>query len=127
MSGVFNYPGTEAWASYTPTVGATVGTITTSSSSGAWIRYGKIVFFRAVATITTNGTGAALLLIGLPLTAKGNYSNVSGQEIATTLRGVNAFIADAATSASCSFSSDGLYPGADGRTIAISGVYETSA
>lgn len=55
-----------AWSTYTPTVSAGSGTITTSSSEGRYKQLGKTLFFWVHLTITTNGTGATNLRFTLP-------------------------------------------------------------
>lgn len=57
----------NAWNTYTPTVASATGTITTSSASGRYKQIGKTVFFSALVTITTAGTGAGALFASLPV------------------------------------------------------------
>lgn len=53
---------------FNPVVTATAGTITSYTSSGSYVKVGKLVCFSFVATITNNGTGSGMVKITLPLT-----------------------------------------------------------
>jgi hypothetical protein len=58
---------------YTPTVAATSGTITSYTSTAGYTRIGRSVTVAANLTITDKGTGAATLTISLPFTANGSF------------------------------------------------------
>lgn len=112
----------EAWQSYTPTAVALSGTITTlGTRTGRWIRRGKLIFCTGQIVITTNGTGATAIDIGLPVAA------IS----ASTMAGFNAngpfpFLGSiGATSlvATC-YKGDGTYPGGSAHTLRFSAFYE---
>jgi hypothetical protein len=62
-------PGFPAWTSYTPTVTATSGSITTYSAAGWYSQSGKTVVAQARVTITTVGTAAGTMVVTLPITA----------------------------------------------------------
>jgi hypothetical protein len=57
-----------AWTSYTPTITAGSGTLTTASATGAWIRIGKVCIVQSNWIVTTNGTGASFIQLTLPFT-----------------------------------------------------------
>jgi hypothetical protein len=57
-----------SWTSYTPTITAQTGSITTSSASGIYLTVGKTVYFSVSITITTAGTGTGFLKATLPST-----------------------------------------------------------
>lgn len=57
-----------AWTSYTPTITAGSGTLTTASATGAWIRIGKVCIVQSNWIVTTNGTGANFIQLTLPFT-----------------------------------------------------------
>lgn len=61
--------GFPAWTSYTPTVTATVGSITTYSAAGWYSQSGKTVVAQARVTITTVGTAAGTMVVTLPIVA----------------------------------------------------------
>jgi hypothetical protein len=57
-----------SWTSYTPTITAGSGTLTTASATGAWIRIGKVCIVQSNWIVTTNGTGAGFIELTLPFT-----------------------------------------------------------
>lgn len=110
---------------YTPTVTAGSGTFTTVSATGRFRAIGKTCFFIIQVVITTNGTAATSVQATLPLTALiGLPVRVSGG-----LNGTDAvlggYIASAGTAVGVK-KYDGTYPGGDGITFQVSGVYETA-
>lgn len=62
----------SAWTSYTPTVSAQSGTITTSSATGRYRQIGKIVVAQMDVILTTVGTATGSLIVSLPVTAASN-------------------------------------------------------
>ena len=60
------------WQSYTPTVTAASGTITSYSASGVYCKIGKIVHYNFYISITNNGTGSGAVIATLPVTMTGN-------------------------------------------------------
>jgi len=118
--------GAAAWTSYTPTVTAFAGTLTTVSATGRYKRVGKTVFFSIVITITTNGTGATAVIATLPVTASANAINTAfvGREDAVTGK---LLIGWAATTTQVFIQNyDGTYPGFDGAILGVSGSYESA-
>ena len=106
-----------AWSTYTPTVAASTGSITTSSASGRYIRIGKFCFMTASATVTTNGTGGGHLQVGLPFTATGATGGISTglwRENAAT-GGMGQVITSGANA--LLFTSGNGYPAASGYTF----------
>ncbi|MFD2332867.1 hypothetical protein ACFSR7_26720 [Cohnella sp. GCM10020058] len=64
---------TPVWSTYTPTVTAQVGTITTLGPvSGRYLRRGKTILVRADIQVTTKGTAANGVLISLPFASSSN-------------------------------------------------------
>lgn len=61
-----------AWTSYTPTVGSQGGTITSSSATGRYKRFGKTVIVMMSLTVTTAGSGTGYMSGTLPITAASN-------------------------------------------------------
>lgn len=117
----------DAWISYTPTLVSAAGAITTVGAvSGSYRKIGKRVEFKAQVAITTNGTGATSLSIGLPVNAAGTVgSMITGRETALTGKALTGFITTGGSTASVLFY-DGTYPGADGRSFNVSGFYEVA-
>lgn len=117
-----------AWATYSPTVTSLTGTITTVGAvSGRFKTIGKTVFVEFDITITTNGTGAAGVLVTLPVSAASNRYAMAGNQITGT-----PFSLIAATNPAVSVTQaillkyDGTYPGANAAEFAVSGVYESA-
>lgn len=69
-NGGTNYTG-GAWTPYTATVTPTSGTITTQSSSSAYLQIGKFVAVRIQTTVSNIGTGAGPISIALPVASNG--------------------------------------------------------
>lgn len=109
---------------WTPTISATVGTITTSSSSSAfYTRVGSVISFTVVLTITNNGTGSSQLRFTLPFSGSRGYAaNVSGLNASS-----GALVVGASSSANPSSIDlnryDGVYPVSSGQSLRISGTY----
>src|SRR5262249_16266475 len=74
-----------AWKAYTPSFGASSGSITSATASGRYRLVGKTCNFSASLSITTNGTAAGSISIGLPVAASavsianGRETNVTGK------------------------------------------------
>lgn len=103
----------------TPTVTSSTGTLTTVSATLNYTSYGDRVAFDALITLTTNGTGGGYLILPLPVTPAASQAG-SGRipTLALTLDvGINV------NGTALIRLYDGTYPGADGRTYQISGVY----
>lgn len=84
-----------AWTTYTPTVSAQTGTITTSTATGRYKVIGKTVVVEAAVVITTAGTGAGWLGASLPFTAASNVYVGSAMDFVATARSGGALIANA--------------------------------
>jgi hypothetical protein len=71
--------------SYTPTVAATSGTLTSYTAVAEYTRVGRVITFVTNVTITNAGTGSGALTVSLPFTANGSYAfNGAGRENALT-------------------------------------------
>ena len=114
------------WTAYTPTVGQTIGTITSYTSSGSYLQIGKVVFFTARVTITNAGTGAGTMTIYLPSTASGSKFSISGNEWSATGKAVTGSINTAYTVAAGVRFYDWTTCIATSNEIIISGFYEVA-
>jgi hypothetical protein len=112
---------------YTPTMISTTGTITTvGARTGQYFLKGRIVYFQAQGTITTNGTGATSIQIGLPFAALTSASSrwvISGRADAVSGFALIGVIASGGTTVVMT-TYNALYPGADGERIAVEGWYQ---
>ena len=113
-----------AWTAYTPTITATSGSFTSVAGSGRYKQIGKTVLFTARAAITTNGAAAGTLLITLPVTARAANSVFGSGRDSTT--GTLCLWFNASTTNAYVLTTGAAYPGADGRSIDISGIYEAA-
>ncbi|MGL3208680.1 hypothetical protein [Bradyrhizobium sp. BR 1433] len=113
------------WADYAPTIAAQTGAITTATASGRYGQSGGTVNFNASLTITTNGSGAGSIRIGLPVPAKGGASlewecrgrnSATGADLLVTISSGGNYATVLTTTQT--------YPGADGAVLKISGTYE---
>lgn len=114
----------SAWTTFSPTITAGTGTFTTVSGAGRYKQIGKTVFIQIVITITTNGTAATTVLVSsaLPVAASqdfllpGRAKVISGKMIQGIKSGSGILIVNY----------DNSYPGGDGETLVLSGLYETA-
>lgn len=114
--------------SYTPVMTSGTGTITTvGACTGAYLLKGRMCYFQAQCTITTNGgTAAGNIVITLPVTAavaSGYRFVLVGRGDAISGNSLVGVIASGGTSVVLT-NYDGTYPGADGERIAVSGWYQ---
>jgi len=115
-----------AWISSTPTITAGSGTFTSVSCQAYYQQFGKMVIYNGLISITTNGTAASGIYVPLPVTAARITSGpLHGREINATGRGVTG-VMDTTTRCYMTFSSDNSYPGANGRAISFSVMYEAA-
>lgn len=111
------------WVTWTPTVTAQTGSITTLGTVVAkYVKKGKTVQGLIRIPITTNGTGATSLIFTTPNTMV-TFAGCNGIENATnkTIGGK----LDTTTQIKLYFY-DGTYPGANGNTIDAAFTYETT-
>jgi hypothetical protein len=85
--------------SWTPTLSASGGTITTSSASGQWISRDGIRYCQMTATITTVGTATGSLIFSLPVAANASKGSaaVTGKETSVSGKAVAGVIAQGAS------------------------------
>lgn len=110
-----------AWAAYTPAITCGSGAIGTNTPTGKWKQLGKTVFFVAKLVITINSTCGAYVGIGLPSNTNNDQAFMASNytdNLALMGRG------QASTAVGVVLSATGTYPGADGKTLIIGGVYE---
>ena len=112
------------WTTYVPSVASVSGTITAYAvNSARYLNVGTTVWVTVQVTITTNGTGATAIDIGLPFTSATatciDGFNVSGP---FALSGSIASSSAAATT----YKYDGTYPAASGNVLRYAFIYEKS-
>jgi hypothetical protein len=115
------------WNTYTPTVSASAGTITSYTASGRFSKIGKTVNFTVNVAITNNGNGSGGVIIGLPVQVANQSLNyfAMGREYGTTGKTLEGLIAANQTATSVYYY-DNTYPGGSGSNIIqLSGTYES--
>lgn len=116
--------GDYAAATYTPTVTAASGTITTKSATGRWIRTGNMVTVWVEVTITTNGTGAGAVVATLPSGLATAIKAVgSSRELAVTGKTGSATVDSVLNTTVNLTNYDNTYPGANGAVIVATVTY----
>lgn len=115
----------DAWISFTPTVTATSGTITTLGTlTGKYKRVGRTVFVDVDVVITTNGTGAGQIVVGnMPVASSRTVAAFFGRESALSNKTIHGSMA-ASGSTITVFDYAGAYPAASGARLLLSGRYE---
>jgi hypothetical protein len=103
---------------WTPTVSAASGTITTASATGAYTKIGRAVFGHTTVTITTNGTGAGSVRFTLPFTPGRDFVGV-GRDTGVTGELLQVVGASGATTVD-TYDYANNYPGADGAVLKCS-------
>tara|TARA_R110000868_G_scaffold96010_7_gene264133 strand:- start:828 stop:2720 length:1893 start_codon:yes stop_codon:yes gene_type:complete len=113
----------NSWTAYTPSITAGTGTITTSSSTGRYIKTSKTVNIQMSITITTNGTGSISVIASLPYQASPFEFVLAGRNT-TTGKMLQAEIIPGANYIRI-FNYDNSYPiNVNGEILHISGIYE---
>ena len=112
------------WAPYTVTLTAATGTFTTASASGRFRLNDKTIQFQVNVGITTNGTAAGAIVIGLPRTAASGAYTVTGRG-SVSGKLVGGIVLAGATTVSVT-NYDASYPGATGETLVVTGTYEAA-
>jgi hypothetical protein len=114
----------NSWRAYTPTAAAGTGTFTSVTPTGRYLLRGRVVKLQQKLVITTNGTAASYITMTLPVTAGASqHSCLAGLESQATGIVVRGEVTPSAT-VSAITGYDATYPGANGRTIVVSGEYE---
>jgi hypothetical protein len=117
------------WISYTPTITASSGTITTITNIAAsYIQRGVIVYIKIQFNVTNNGTGSGSILVTTPIAQVGNLGTVlSGVERQTSGKMLYGFLDGGGTSTISIKDYTGAYPvSAAPATITISGFYQVT-
>lgn len=115
-----------AWTSYTPTVSSSSGTITSYSSSGGYLKLGRLVIGRAFVDITNNGTGSGFLNVAWPSTPKSSTNMVAlGWHITSAYVFGGRIVSD--LGAITCYKNDATYPVTTGSQICLIFVYEASS
>lgn len=115
------------WISFTSTISASVGTITTKSAAAFYKidpNDPKVVYIRIAITVTTNGTGSGILQATMPFTAANDSvsGSMAGYEAVTGNSVIGKILANTSTLQSVFYNA--TYPGADSYIITLNGWYK---
>lgn len=110
-----------AWASYTPSLSCTVGTLTSATATGKSKTVGKTTFVSITISITTLGTCATQIIASLPNTTQ-NITVLVARE--TTIGNMGSGSAAAGTTSVGITKYDATFLGGNGQSITVNGVYE---
>ncbi len=117
----------NAWTAYTPTVAPVSGALTTYATSGRFKKLGRTVFVQFTINITTNGTAAGGLNVSLPIAAAAFNYTLAGRENSSSGKSLVSVVS-AGPAANCFVANyDATYPGSNGASITLSGVYESAS
>jgi hypothetical protein len=114
-----------AWTAYTPTISALTGTLAAFSASGKYLTIGKQTSIQIEILITTNGTAGVFLLASLPNTATG-LAILAGRETAIVGKALTGTVGNMSNTTVLIINYDNTYPGGDGHSLVLSGVYENT-
>ena len=109
------------WTAFTPTVTPNAGSITTSSSTGAYTTINNLVLWKATLTITTNGTGSGFIKFNLPV-APLEPTVAFGRDATTGLM-LQGYASVGGSVVMAVLHYDNTYPAADGSVLQLSGFY----
>lgn len=118
-----NSPDLAGLQPYTPVVSSSAGAITSYTSNGGYVQFGRTVLWVAQVNITNNGTGSGQLNVTGPFAGVASAigaGNVSGTNV-TTGKAISGPIPSGGSSAVVT-NYDGTYPVATGNTINIFGI-----
>ena len=111
-----------AWLDWTPYVEASVGSLTSYTSSGRYCRIGKVVTCYLYITITDNGTGSVAISTNLPVPmvygaiGTGRENAITGDQLQLLASGTTINI----------FNYENAYPAVTGAVLIGSVTYEAA-
>lgn len=109
---------------YTPSMAAGSGTLTsTSSLSASWTRIGDLCFVTIDGTVTNQGSGATSIVFGLPFAAASGKNSVLSGGVTSSGGGAQGFISGGGNTVTV-FTPTGTFPGATGNALRVSGCYK---
>ena len=115
----------SVWTTYTPTVSSAIGTLTTASATGRYIKNGKTVQLQMAITISANGTGSGNINATFPIQANLTTEFIFAGRNNTTGKMLQGEILAGANYIRI-FNYDNSYPiDVDGEILYISGTYES--
>lgn len=111
------------WSQYIPTITPQSGAFTLASATGRYRQIGKTVFVQIKVDITTNGSGAGYVAVSLPV-LPGSYAILPGRENAVVGKMLQGIV-NPGVGFVYIFTYDNLYPGGNGYSLLLGGVYES--
>jgi hypothetical protein len=114
-----------AWNQFDPAATSAGGDFTSAADNGYYKKLGRTVFFKAEVFITTNGGASGAIQFTLPFQAANTLRQVVSGRNDSAAAAVGNIQANSTTVNVLLY--DGTYAGGDGRTVTVSGVYESAA
>jgi hypothetical protein len=121
-----------AWRAYTPSLSCASGSLTSATATGAGVIFpaggglSKTIHFWAKISITTIGTCASQLEVGLPVTSNSNFfGTMACRETANNGDAMTGTINSSATTMGVQNYINSLSTLSNGSVVACSGTYET--
>lgn len=122
-AGVVKVIGPATIGTWSPTITAETGTLTTTSAAGRYLALGDLVIYTVSITITTVGTGANGLRFSIPLNIHSDWVNLgSARESAVT--GFMCTVARVSANLAQIYKYDNTTIIGAGRTVRVSGQFE---
>lgn len=109
--------------SWTPTVTASTGTLTSYTASGNYVKIGRQVTAYVDISITDNGTGATRIDFTLPFTAAGGIYTGAGRENNATGKMLQVAVGYTAATTAAIHNYDNTYPGGTGYRLLAAVTY----
>jgi len=114
---------------FTPTITANSGSITTYTSSGIYTKIGNVVFFSLVVTVSSVGSASSALLFSLPFTSSGNVQATYGREYNNSGYGLQGIVNSGQANGyvySSTSNNGNAFSGGSGMVATISGYYRAN-
>lgn len=108
--------------SFSPTIGASVGSITSVTATLKYTKIGNLVTFSAHIVITNNGTGGVIMTMTLPFPSA-VQSSATGRESAVNGKTITGVV-NAGSSSMFFVNYDNSYPGVNNGVYSIFGSYQ---
>lgn len=111
-----------ATGTWTSSVLAGDGSITSATANGRYTKIGNVIVASVEVIITTNGTGAAFIIVDLPFANNASMGMTgAGRDVSTGIQ-LQASVDPSGTSMII-LNYNNTYPGADGRTLRVTMTY----
>lgn len=120
------WPGDPAWTTVAAPVTSSGGALASASATFSYRKIGRVVMFRARASIVDNGTGSGFIQLTMPFSAAGSVEwNSTGRESVVNGLPILGIIFSGGNMLSLA-KLDLSYPGATGAILNVTGLFEST-